>query len=85
MPLALTLNGAALPSWLTFTPLATDEVFSDSTQIINANPTFAERGTHVIKATYTPTHGTAISDFTVATIIVECLVTSFANPANPSV
>jgi hypothetical protein len=81
----LMLDGAALPSWLAFAPVGADEAYTASTQVITATPTYAERGPHVITATYTPTHGAPISGFTVATITVECLVTSFANPANPSV
>ena len=39
--------------------------------------------TYTIAATYTPTYGTATS-FTVATITVNCVVTSFTRPSNPT-
>lgn len=81
----LTLSGGALPSWITFTPVSTDEVYTSSTQAININPTYVEIGTHVISATYTPVHGQPLTSFTVATITVECAVASFTKPvSNPS-
>ena len=48
------------------------------------DPTYAERGVHVITGTYTPTHGTPLAGFVVATITVECHVASFTKPADPA-
>jgi len=78
------LDGAALPSWITMTPVAADEVYTSSTQIINIDPTYVERGEYIITATYTPVNGDPLIAFTVATIKVECLVTSWTNPTNPA-
>lgn len=78
------LDGAPLPAWITMTPVAADELYTASSQVINIDPTYVERGEYTITATYTPVNGDPISDFTVATIKVECLVTSFTNPTNPS-
>jgi hypothetical protein len=66
------------------TPVAADEVYTASSQVINIDPTYVERGEYIITATYTPVNGDPISAFTVATIKVECLVTSFTNPPDPA-
>ena len=40
-------------------------------------------GTYTLKATYTPTNGSA-AEFSVLTITVQCVVTSMTRPANPT-
>ena len=39
--------------------------------------------TYSLLGTYTPTNGSA-AQFTVATLTIECVVTSFTRPSNPS-
>jgi len=40
-------------------------------------------GVWTLKGTYTPTYGTA-TIYDVAVLTIECVVTSFTKPANPS-
>ena len=81
----LSLASGDLPSWITFTPVSIDEVYSSSTQKINIDPSYAEIGTHIISATYTPVHGQPLTSFIVATITIECVVASFTKPiSNPA-
>lgn len=80
----LLLDGAALPAWITFTAVGADELYTGSAQTITVDPTYAERGVHVITGTYTPTHGTALTGFVLATITIECHVASFTVPTNPA-
>ena len=69
------LDDSALPSWITW---------NASTQILTAAPTTPSLvGTYTLKATYTPTNGSA-AQFSVLTITVRCVVTSFTRPANPT-
>ena len=69
------LDGTALPSWITW---------NASTQILTAAPTTPSLvGTYTLKATYSPTYGTA-AQFSVLTITVRCVVTSMTRPSNPT-
>lgn len=69
-------GATTLPSWITF---------DSSTKVLTVAPTdVALAGkTYTIAATYTPTYGTA-SSFTIAEVTVNCVVTSFTRPANPT-
>ena len=68
-------SGTTLPSWITW---------AHATQVLTVAPNAPNlAGTHSLLATYTPTNGSA-SIFTVMTITVECVVTSFTRPSNPS-
>ena len=58
--------------------------WNDSTQVLSIapdQPSYAGKWT--ILGTYTPTNGSA-SQFTVVTLTVDCVVTSFTRPANPT-
>ena len=77
-------DGAALPSWITFTAEGADAEYTASTSSLNIDPTFAEIGTYTITVTYTPNNGSPLADLTVINLTVECLVASFTKPANPS-
>ena len=69
------LDDSALPSWITW---------NASTQILTAAPTTPSLvGTYTLKATYTPTNGSA-AQFSVLTITVRCVVTSMTRPADPT-
>ena len=65
--------GAALPAWITF----------DGTTLTVAPTLPSVAGTHTLLGTFTPTYGTA-TIFPVVTIVVDCAVTAFTRPANPS-
>ena len=68
-------DGSALPSWITW---------NDSSQTLTVAPTsVSDVGTTTLKGTYSPTYGTS-AQFTVATLTIECIVSSFTRPSNPS-
>ena len=68
-------DGNALPSWITW---------NHSTQTLSINPDNPSyAGSHSLLGTYTPTYGTA-AEFTVVTFTVNCVVTSFTRPSNPT-
>ncbi len=77
------LDGAALPSWITFTAEGADAEYTASTSSLNIDPTFAEIGTYIITVTYTPNNGSPLTDLTVINLTVQCLVASFTKPADP--
>ena len=67
-------DGSALPAWITF---------DDSTQVLTIDPTYTEMGTTTLKVTYTTTFGEDPT-YTALVITVECTVTGFTKPADPS-
>ena len=78
------MDGASLPGWISFEGDGYDTYYTSSSSRIYINPTASEVNTYTITATYTPLYGTPLASFVVLTLTVECQVTGFTNPSNPS-
>ena len=70
------MDGAALPSWITYTSSGT------YIQQVQFDPTYAELGTHTVMATFTPLFGDPVR-YAAFEITVECQVTGFMLPTAP--
>ena len=71
-------NDVALPAFIDFTSSGI------SVQDITISPTTSEQiGSYTLKATFQPTHGSAIT-YAALVLTVTCTVTSFTRPAHPA-
>jgi hypothetical protein len=69
---------------VTFAADNTDTYYTADGSRIYVNPAAAQIGTFTVTATYTPVHGSPVTSFTVVSLTIECLVTSFTKPSNPA-
>lgn len=68
--------------WIAFSSVGTED-YASSTQTITITPTYVNLGVHTIWVTYSATEGQT-PQYEAITLTVECTVTSFTRPANPT-
>ena len=73
---------ALTAGWITYTSLG-EEVAATSTQTMTITPTKDNIGTYTVGVTYTTTHG-ADHIYTAMNLVIQCAVTGFSSPADPT-